>query len=190
MIKTIIFDIGGVVVPNLNLKIKQKIKNKNLIKKIYKYEDALNSGKITIDKLQRQFKNELGDLNLKMIFMEAALESRLNNKVKNIILKLNKDYKVVYLSNTIKEHYIARRKQHVYDLFSYGINSYKVKLKKPDLKIYKLLLKRLNARAEECLFIDDKLENIKSAKTLGIKTILFKNPGQLIKDLIKFNIKI
>lgn len=63
-------------------------------------------------------------------------------------------------------------------------------LAKPDLEIYLYVLKKLNAKPEECIFIDDKRENCIAATKLGIKSIIFKNSNQLKKELINYNINI
>lgn len=54
-----------------------------------------------------------------------------------------------------------------------GFLSYRVKLIKPDPAIYKLLLERYHLKASECVFLDDLKHNIDTAKNLGINTILF-----------------
>ena len=59
----------------------------------------------------------------------------------------------------------------------------KVKMRKPSLEIYKLLIKKLGLKAEEILFIDNREYNLKPAKKLGIKTILFKDNDKVIKKL-------
>ncbi len=61
---------------------------------------------------------------------------------------------------------------------------------KPDEKAYLRILKKLGARAEECLFIDDNPGNLPPAEKLGIRTILFRNPIKLKKDLALLGIKI
>jgi putative hydrolase of the HAD superfamily len=58
-------------------------------------------------------------------------------------------------------------------------------MRKPELKIYRLTLKKLKVKPEECIFIDDKEKNLKPAKKLGIKTVLAKNPKQVIRDVCK-----
>lgn len=50
---------------------------------------------------------------------------------------------------------------------------------KPDPKIYKILLTRNNLKAEECFFMDDKLENIEAANRLGFQTYHFDTPEGL-----------
>lgn len=61
-------------------------------------------------------------------------------------------------------------------------------LKKPDEKIYKLLLDRYQLKAEDCLFIDDNLRNVKAAQNLGITSIHYAGPQQLKEELKKHNI--
>lgn len=57
------------------------------------------------------------------------------------------------------------------------------KMRKPFPEFYNLLLKRYNVKAEEALFIDDNLRNVKAAEALGIKSIHFQNPEQLLAQL-------
>ena len=59
-----------------------------------------------------------------------------------------------------------------------GIFSCKVHLTKPDPAIYKLILAQYNLTAEECVFIDDTLPNIKAAEALGIHGIHFTGLAQ------------
>lgn len=49
---------------------------------------------------------------------------------------------------------------------------------KPDVRIYKLLLNRYDLKAEECVFIDDRQENIRAAEAIGIRGIVFENCKQ------------
>jgi 2-haloacid dehalogenase len=56
-------------------------------------------------------------------------------------------------------------------------------IKKPDPKIFHLLLDRYNLRPEETVFFDDHIENIIAARELGIHGILFKNAEQAEQDL-------
>ncbi len=190
MIKVIIFDIGGVLVPNLGKYIRSKLK-KPYVDEYREYEHDLDSGKITLSKVEKIIQNKFHEkIELIKVVIEAAKRSKIDKNVKKIILKLRKNHKLVYLSNSFGEEVLARKKQHIYDFFLFGIDSYKVKLRKPDSKIYKLMLKKLKIRAKYCLFIDDRKKNVKAAKKLGINAIHFKNSKKLIKKLRKFNIEI
>jgi putative hydrolase of the HAD superfamily len=58
--------------------------------------------------------------------------------------------------------------------------------RKPEERIYQILLRRLQVQPEEVIFIDDKEEYIKGAEKRGITTILFKNHTQLRDALSSF----
>ncbi len=57
------------------------------------------------------------------------------------------------------------------------------KLIKPDPKIFHVLLKRYDLTAEESVFIDDNIDNIKTAESLGFATIHVTPETDLAKEL-------
>jgi len=57
------------------------------------------------------------------------------------------------------------------------------KLIKPDSRIYQLLFDRYRIKPEESVFIDDSLQNITTAKELGMAGIHFQDPPQLVGHL-------
>ena len=69
-----------------------------------------------------------------------------------------------------------------------AIFSYTVKQIKPDLEIYETLLNQYQLKPEECVFIDDRMENIEGAKKAGIHGICFKTIEQVKEDLKKYNV--
>ena len=85
-----------------------------------------------------------------------------------------KKYKIAMLSNDLKKwSNFLRRKFKINQLFDTTIISGEVGYRKPDNRIYEILIDKTQSLAEECLFIDDKLENLHTASKLGIKTIKF-----------------
>ena len=69
------------------------------------------------------------------------------------------------------------------DIFSYSVRQVK-----PDVEIYETLLKKYQLTADECVFIDDRMENIEGAEKAGIHGICFETIGQVKEDLKKYNI--
>lgn len=63
------------------------------------------------------------------------------------------------------------------------IPSYLLRELKPHPAFYKKMLKKIGTTAAECVFIDDKKENVATAKMLGMEGILFTDMLQLEKDL-------
>lgn len=54
-----------------------------------------------------------------------------------------------------------------------AVFSYQVKQIKPNPQIYQMFLEKYDLRAEECVFIDDRQDNIDAACELGIRGIRF-----------------
>ena len=78
---------------------------------------------------------------------------------------------------------IAKRKFTFMNGFDGVVVSGEEGIKKPDPKIFQLLLDRYNLRPEETVFFDDHIENIIAARELGIHGILFKDAAQAEHDL-------
>ncbi len=64
-----------------------------------------------------------------------------------------------------------------------GILSYKEQLIKPEAAIYQLLLSRYGLKAEESVFLDDTLKNVKAAEAQGIHGIHFQSKEQAEEEL-------
>ena len=67
-----------------------------------------------------------------------------------------------------------RRFKTIASIDNYVVSS-SVKLVKPDPAIYKLLLSKYNLKAAECVFIDDRVDNVNAAIALGMSGIVY--PG-------------
>ena len=59
-------------------------------------------------------------------------------------------------------------------------------LVKPDPKIYQLAISRFNLIPKETLFIDDRQDNIETAKNLGFQTIHLIDPSIIKSEIDKF----
>jgi 2-haloacid dehalogenase len=57
------------------------------------------------------------------------------------------------------------------------------KIIKPDVRIFEILLVRNGLKAEESVFIDDRLGNVKAAEALGFTGIHFVSPQELHDEL-------
>ncbi|MBO7415007.1 MAG: HAD family phosphatase [Bacteroidaceae bacterium] len=78
-----------------------------------------------------------------------------------------------------------RRFRTLASIDSYVVSS-SVKLVKPDPAVYNLLLSKFNLNAEECVFIDDRTDNVSAAIAVGMKGIVFPgNADQLSIILTK-----
>ena len=200
MIKAIIFDIGGILdkgkpeehwaelCKSLNLDIEKF----QAARQKYKYLARI--GKLSTKKHISNIAKEVG-LKYRDLFSNWLRTKRENMKIdkeiKNLIKNLKKKgYKVGTVSNTIKLHYQVRLENKAYNLLDFSVISFKEGVDKPNLKIYQKALNKLKLPPEEIVFIDDYERNLKPAADLGMKTILFKNNKQLVRDLRKFGVAV
>lgn len=61
--------------------------------------------------------------------------------------------------------------------------SFQCKLIKPEKEIYQHLLEKYSLNPEECVFLDDRKDNIEAAEKCGIRGIQFFHYDQAVKDL-------
>ncbi|MEM5803181.1 MAG: HAD family phosphatase [Candidatus Aenigmatarchaeota archaeon] len=206
MIKAIIFDFGGVCfypgnssqllleaifrskLPKIKI-ISIFLSNKR--KEIKNLVDNFNEAKIKEDEFFKEIKNIT-----KYNFNEKDLKKQiidLHKPIKpviDILKKLKSKYKLCLLTNNNSWLNEIDKKHHFYQYFDVVINSYDFKVAKPNKKIYQIALSRLKVKPSECIFIDDKKENVSAAEKYGIKSIKYKNPKQLLKDLKKFGVEL
>lgn len=98
-------------------------------------------------------------------------------------------YCVYYLSNIPQDVLDLLRDRGVLNGFDGGVASCEVHINKPDPKIYKALLDKYSLKAEECVFIDDRLENVQAAFALGFAGIQMKDSvGTLVRSLATCNV--
>lgn len=68
-------------------------------------------------------------------------------------------------------------------LADHVIISAEVGLAKPDPAIYQLAADRLEAHPEECVFVDDMLENVEAAREVGMHAVHHTNTLQTLQQL-------
>lgn len=90
-------------------------------------------------------------------------------------------HKVYLLSNYGKTSFEAARdhgRLSFLPLVDGGVISYEVQMVKPEPGIYQALLEKYSLKAEECVFLDDRAENIEAAKALGFQGIVVEDYEQ------------
>ena len=115
---------------------------------------------------------------------EAAMKDYLENYLtldtgfRAFAEKAGKKYKLVLLSNDVSEWSKYLTAFHGIDRYFHDkIVSGDVGVKKPDPGIFSLAVSRLGCRAEDCLFVDNSVNNLNAAAELGIQTVLFNRDG-------------
>ncbi len=211
-IKAVIFDIGGVLALNKNpTTIKRGISTRTLgihqyiAKKlnlsldqwfdsadeayIHSFEGTI-SYKKTLDIISKNTKTPNKKLR-KILVTPYKKNFKQNTPLHKLAIKLKKQgYKIAVLSDQwhpSKEAVVLKK---YYKKFNVVILSCDVGFRKPDIRIYKLTLKKLKLKPNQVIFIDNQIWNIKPAKKLGMKTILFRNNRQTIKEMKKLGVSV
>lgn len=98
-------------------------------------------------------------------------------------------YEILYLSDNVAERIAyLEDKYRFMQHFHSGVFSYAANMLKPDIGIYKLVLRSTKSSPSECVFIDDKEKFLVPARTLGMKAVLFQDPLQIRDDLVSLGV--
>ncbi|MGD9976524.1 MAG: HAD family hydrolase [Bacteroidales bacterium] len=194
-IKNIIFDLGGVVLDIDYRKTRNKFKELGVsdIESIYTLSsqvelfNRLDCGFISPEGFRDELRDllgiELSDVDIDSAWNALILDWSVERL--NFIHELRNHYKVFLLSNTNVIHTVAfssslRTLTGGKDLpcfFEKVYYSYEVGMRKPDPRIFQLVLDENHLVANETLFIDDTLGHTESAKKLGLITYNIKATG-------------
>lgn len=196
MIKSVIFDLGGVYFTDGTTIAIKKISDKynlepELVLKSIEFDTELGrlyrKGEITIDTFWNQVKKLLGvnasNHNLNKMWMESY--EPIKGTIKIIEQLKENGIKLYFLSDNVKERseYLQKRYKFLKNFID-GIFSYKVHKTKADgIYTFRLALEKTGNQPEEVIYVDDKKEFVETAKELGINVIHFKNPEQLKEEL-------
>jgi putative hydrolase of the HAD superfamily len=155
--------------------------------------EKLFHGQITEDEYWQQVsKNNKWKIDINILKKAIRDNFQEVEGIRTIIEKLKqRGYNLGLLSVHAKEWVdYCNHRYGYHKLFDSILYSFEVGLSKPNKKVYELILNKLKARPEECLFIDDKESNLVTARELGIRSIQFKNYKQLIYDLKREGISV
>ena len=192
LIKNIIFDMGNVLLDynpqaamhmlGINEKAKPVI-----LKELFGGNEwvQLDLGNITVDEAYENIKQRIpeeyhADLrkcidgwDVCMVPVEGAKE--FCNRIKE------HGYGIYVLSNAAESFYEYFARQFELEFFDGIVISADVHVTKPDVRIYEHLLEKYNLKAEECLFIDDRTDNVEGAIKAGMNAIQFDGNFEAIK---------
>ena len=194
MIKALIFDHGGVITYGTSVGDACRTYSKKLnipigrvTEVIKRYWKLANIGSISSEDFWASIKRNL-NIKESTNHLRELWFSKVNIRkdVLDLIKSLRGKFKLCLLSNITEARYLyTDKKFNTSKNFDFMVLSYKERIAKPDSRIYESALRKMDVKAEECVFIDDLERNLKPAEELGMKTIHFKNCKQLKKDLLR-----
>jgi epoxide hydrolase-like predicted phosphatase len=197
MIKTVIFDFGGVLVrtedpePRRILAEKLGMTYDELANLVYgtKTSARASIGEITAEEhksavmkslgLPHDSFQEFGDEFWRGDFLDAHLVQ--------FISGLKGHYTIALLSNAWDDlRPLLTSLWDIENLFDHIFISAEMGLAKPDPAIYQEVSKRLNQDPSELIFVDDFIENILAARESGWNAIHFQSPEGALAELAEY----
>jgi putative hydrolase of the HAD superfamily len=197
-IKNIIFDLGGVIIDLdlqaafeafaslSNLSVTEIVQKTNGLMLFTEYEQGMVSS--------QQFRQQIADL-LQISVSEETIDDAwcamlggIPVQRLDLLRSLRSTYRTFALSNTNDIH--VRRFNNIVENATGSANildeyfekvyfSHEMKMRKPDTVIYQTVLDQQSLVPAETLFIDDNLDNISGAGSIGIQTLHLTHPEQL-----------
>ncbi len=197
-IRNIIFDLGNTLVYfdfsyfyNGIAEREKKLSALKFRKYIFdnKLDVKLMSGRIShrefFRKMKRKFDLKIGYNDFIYFYSDIFW---VNPNMKRFLEKISriKKYRLFLLSNTDSPHitFIDNNFPFV-KLLRKRVLSYKVKMAKPQKKIFKYTLEKFKLIPEETVLVDDMKDNVLSAQSLGIKTIHYNNHKKFTAEFSK-----
>jgi len=199
-IKTIIFDFGGVVIdidPQLTINEFDKLGMTDsgtflqpdfINNVIRKFERGILTPEVFRDKVRARANTDFTDQQIDDAW--NALLFDIPAERIEVIEEVKKNYKILLLSNSNEIHYdlyirdlqLRFGYREFDELFDKAYFSFDLHLSKPDVEIYEFVMYQHKLNPAETLFIDDNLDNINTAKSLGWKTYHLQAPER-IRDI-------
>ncbi len=111
--------------------------------------------------------------------------------MEQLVKALASRYRLVVLSNTDDAHWAFLKREYPILAIPRALYaSFEMKLLKPDPQIYLRVLQAERRKPNEAVFIDDKVENVEAANSIGIHGILFTGRVALEAELQALGISI
>ncbi len=194
MIKTVIFDLGKVIVP-FELKrgyaalqphcdlapeeLPQRIAAANIV---VPFEEGRISPEDFVQRLSKTLGLKIEYDHFCELWSSIFLPDPLISE--DLLAGLRRRYRLLLLSNTNAIHFdMIRRNYPILRHFHDFILSYEVGAMKPDPRIYQAAIDRAGCRPQECFFTDDMPGFVEAARQAGIDAVQFQSAAQIEQEL-------
>lgn len=180
MIKAIIFDYFGVICSDEYWNSVKE--DKNLKNTFHNLSTAVNIGDLHWREFLERVAQKTGGTvrDIQGLYEKQKIDPRLLAYV----VKIHKNYKTGILSNANHEFLDSVVDEaNLKEVFDSIVISSRVGKVKPQPEIYHYILKSLDVKPHEAVFIDDIESYCTAAKDLGLKTVIYRNFGQFKQEL-------
>ncbi len=194
MIKAVAFDIGKVLadfaweeyIENMPIsnEYKERVKRATVLHKVW---DENDRGLLTDEELlQIMCENDMEVAEYTTQFYQDLCNFISEYPHSKELLRQVKanGYQVYLLSNYGKTSFeYARERFSFFEEADGEVISYEIKKVKPEPEIYQCLLDKYGLKAEETLFVDDKIENVEGALQMGLQSFVWTSYEEGVKML-------
>jgi len=192
-IRAVFFDLGGVIVrteyqaPREHLAERLNMEYDDLVRLVFESETSRKAsvGQVSADKhwaaVTRALKRKPSEAeNIRDEFFAGDI---VDLELVSLIRSLRPRYKTGLISNAWDDlrEYIAAKKFD--DAFDNMVISAEAGVTKPEAKIFHMALDQLGVSPNEAVFLDDFIENVEGARSVGMSAIHFKRPEEAIQQL-------
>jgi len=201
VVKTIIFDFGGVLLEwHPDRVYRSYFPDETALQSFYAETQIMHHNRELdrgqpFDRILRQLAAQYPQHSEPLKLWKSAWHKMLGGAIEGtveILYTLEKSrYRLFGLTNWAAETFpYVYYKHDFFQLFEDIVVSGREGMIKPEPEIFDLCLSRNQIRAEDCLFIDDNLENVQAAEQLGMQAIHFRDPNQLRQSLMEMKIRL
>ncbi len=196
-IKAVIFDMGGVFVQTINKEPRTRLANRfglsyDKLSEIVFQSDSAQLA--TVGKIDESAHWEfiasyfnLSESETVNFWEEFWGGDQLDQKLVDFTKSIKDEYKIGLLSNAWSgARDLLTKKFTFLHLFEISVFSAEVKMAKPAPEFYEWMIQKLEVNFNQSVFVDDFIENIIAARSLGMKTVHFKTTDQAIGELKNF----
>lgn len=186
----VIFDLGDVLF-KWSSETKTSISSKTLHKILssptwFDYERGKRLEEECYARLGKEF--DLQPEEIRRAFQQARDSLQADNEFIALVRKLKAQAKgrlrVFAMSNiSLPDYEVLRKKPADWDIFDEVFTSGAAGERKPNLGFYRQVLAATGVEPRQTIFVDDKLENVLSARSLGMHGIVFENPEPVRRAL-------
>ena len=143
----------------------------------------------TFDQLFAEESLKLGGAEVRGSEVLPLLAGELRPEMVAALKKIGKSFKTGCITNNLPANAIGSQSgrsfyvAEVMALFDHVIESAKIGLRKPDPRIYAMMVEALGVEPKGCIYLDDLGVNLKPAREMGMTTIKVLNAEQAIAEL-------
>ena len=201
MIEAVIFDFGGVLTTSPFEAFARFERERNLPADIIRRTNAANHlenawakferAEVDIEAFDQLFADESGTLGAEVRAKDVLplLAGDLRPDMVEALKRIGENFKTGCITNNLPANAIgsaAGRTLYIAEvmaLFDHVIESAKIGLRKPDPRIYAMMVEKLGVDPKRCVYLDDLGINLKPARAMGMTTIKVASGRQAIAEL-------